>query len=316
MNRLKVAFLDLWPGFAPNQFTGKYREFDAAVAAAGCAGVDIVADARAADLVVFSCFPGGRRTTRPRDPRTAAGARGVRLFWTGENVRPDFSTCDFALSFDRELVDPRHLRVPNYVGNHRLHGFPDAALLEPPADAAALRRGKTRFCAYVQRNRVPAREAFVQALARHRRVDCGGPSLNNLQLGADRGAKYPLYRESKFVVAFENEAGVGYTSEKLPDALVAGSVPIYWGDPTVDLDFDPGCFLHRRDFSSDAALIERILALDRDDAAYERILAAPRAPRRRLADGTDPALLRVFLEKVVRAAVAPRAALETSGVVT
>jgi len=295
---LRVAFVDFWPGFAPADFTVRFAEFGEAAGAGGC---EVVADARAADLVVASCFPDGQRTTRPRDPRTTAGARGVRLFWTGENVRPDFSTCDFALSFCRDLVDPRHLRVPNYVGLHRVHGLA-ADLYAPPADPTALLRGKTRFCAYVQKNRVAMREEFVRALSRRRRVDCAGPSLNNMPFPAERGAKYSLYRESKFAIAFENEAAAGYTSEKLPDALLGGCVPVYWGDPTVARDFHPGCFLDRRDFASDAELIERILALDRDDAAYVALLSAPRRPARPLRDGTDPSTLRRFFAEVVAAA--------------
>ena len=295
---LRVAFVDFWPGFAPADFTVRFAEFGAA---AGSDGFEVVADARAADLVVASCFPDGRRTTRPRDPRTAAGACGVRLFWTGENVRPDFSTCDFALSFCRDLVDPRHLRVPNYVGLHRVHGIA-TDLYDPPADPAALLRGKTRFCAYVQKHRVARREEFVRALARRKHVDCAGPSLNNMPFPAARGAKYALYRESKFAIAFENEAAVGYTSEKLPDALLGGCVPVYWGDPTVAFDFHPGCFLDRRNFAGDSALIDRILELDRDDAAYLALLSEPRRPARPLRDGTDPATLHRFFSEVVAAA--------------
>ncbi len=200
---VRVAFLDFWPRFEPDHFLRRFPAF------VELARPEVVADASAADLVVFSCFVDGERRTRPRDPRGAAGARGDRLFYTGENVRPDFATCDFALSFCREIVDPRHLRLPNYVGNHLLHGFADAALYAPPTDVAALRRAKTRFCAYVQRHRVPRREEFVRALSSYERVDCAGPSLNNTGFVADRARKYELYRESKFAVTFENEAAVG-----------------------------------------------------------------------------------------------------------
>jgi hypothetical protein len=134
--------------------------------------------------------------------------------------------------------------------------------LHPPSDPAALRRSKTRFCSYVQGNRVAFREDFVRELSMYKRVDCAGPSLNNTGFVADRKRKYQLYRESKFAVTFENEAALGYTSEKLPDALLSGCVPIYWGDPSVQLDFDPRCFVHRRDHPTLASLVKRIAALD------------------------------------------------------
>lgn len=299
---LRVAFVDFWPRFAPDHFARCFPVVDE------LAELTVVADPRAADLVVASCFPGGARTTRPRDPRRHHGATGVRLFWTAENVRPDLGACDFALSFCRDLVDPRHLRLPNYVGISRFLGFPEGAYYETPADPAALRRSKSRFCVFVQSNPVPRREAFVRALAAYRRVDCAGPSLNNMPIVADRAAKFELYRASKFAVTFENEASVGYTSEKLPDALLAGCVPIYWGDPTVARDFHAGCFLDRRDFASDADLVARIAALDRDDAAYEALLAAPRRPLHPAADGTDPAVRRDFFARVFAAAAQARRA--------
>jgi alpha(1,3/1,4) fucosyltransferase len=296
MSALRVACADFWPGFEPPELLVRFPEL------AEVAGVELVPEPARADLVVFSTFVDGRKVARPRDPRAAFGARGTRLFYTAENVRPDFATCDFALSFCRELVDARHLRVPNFVGTQRVHGYADGALLHPHADPAAARRAKTRFCAYVQGNRVRQREEFVQQLARYKRVDCAGPSLNNAGFVADRRQKYELYRASKFAVTFENEVAVGYTTEKLPDALLAHCVPIYWGDPTVRLDFDPACFLHLRDFPSAEALVERIAELDQDDAAYERLLGARRLPGGVLPTHADPAVLRAFFARVAEAA--------------
>ncbi len=219
MTALKLACVDFWPGFEARELLLRFPELAAA------APIVPVGDPRAADLVIASVFVDGRRQSRPRDPARAFGAGGTRLFYTAENVRPDFEACDFALSFCRELVDPRHLRVPNYVGTTRCFGFQDGELYQPAADPGGVRRAKTRFCTYVQGNRVALREEFVRRLARYKRVDCAGPSLNNTGFVADRVQKYALYRESKFAVTFENEAAVGYTSEKLPDALLARALP-------------------------------------------------------------------------------------------
>ena len=268
--KLRVSCVDFWSHFEAPALLVRFPEL------AALADVELVDDPRAADLVVFSCFPEGTRSVRPRDPRSWTGTDAVRLFYTAENVRPDLRTCDFALSFCRDLVDPRHLRVPNYVGAQRFHRVPAGALAAPPADPTAALAAKTRFCTYVQGNPVPLREEFVRRLSRYREVTCAGPSLNNTGYVADRAKKYELYRESKFAVTFENESALGYTSEKLPDALAADCVPLYRGDPTVHRDFDPRCFLNLADFPDMDALIERVVALDQDDAAYLEVLGAPR----------------------------------------
>ncbi len=302
MNTLRACSLDFWSGFEDPEFSRRFPALSDVVE------VEWVERPEDAELLVFSCFPEGQRTTRPRDPHSWTGGRGLRLFYTPENVRPDFRTCDFAMSFARELVDPRHLRTPNYLGTCHTFGFGGDSLLTPPADPAAILAGKTRFCAYVQGNRVPSRERFVRALQRHAEVVCAGPSLNNTGGNVDRVGKYALYRECKFAIAFENESAVGYTTEKLPDALLSACVPIYSGDPTVQLDFDPGCFLDRADFSSEEALIERILELDRDDEAYLALLGAERYPAGRRPEATEPAAQRAFFERVVRATREPHAA--------
>jgi hypothetical protein len=306
VSKLRIACLDFWRGFEPGELVRRLPELAQAIELAGLR-LELVPDAKAADLVVFSCFPDGRKTLRPRDPRAWTGTRAARLFYTGENVDPNLAQCDFALSFRRDVADPRHLRVPNYVTTQRLFGFAHGALLQPPADPAAMRRAKTRFCAYVQRHRVPLREEFVRRLSRYKRVDCAGPSLFNTGFTVSRAEKYELYRTAKFAVCFENEAAVGYTTEKLPDALLSDCVPLYWGDPTVHQDFDPGCFVHLRDFASLDAMVARIVELDRDDDAYDALLGArrypprPGAPAGALPPHADPAELRAFFARCVAA---------------
>jgi hypothetical protein len=53
------------------------------------------------------------------------------------------------------------------------------------------------------------------------------------------------------------------------------SLPIYWGNPLVHLDFDTRSFLNHAEFESDEALIEKIIELDRDD---DKLLAQLRQP--------------------------------------
>ena len=306
MTALRVAAAGWWRGFDSADLVVRFPEL------LECAEVDFVDDPNAADLVMYSCFENGEKTLRPRSPVPSSASAEprskrtpVRLFYTAENVRPDFRECDFAISFSREICDPRHLRWPNSIGALRSCGR-DLDALERPRpsveEAAALRRAKARFCAYVQGNRVPFREDFVRKLSRYKKVDCGGPSLNNLGKTVNRREKYELFAESKFAVTFENEDCLGYVTEKLPDALAVDCVPIYWGDPTVTMDFDPRSFVHVRSAADVDDAIERIIALDRDDGAYDAMLRAPRFPNGETPEDYAPATAKAFFEKVVAAA--------------
>ncbi len=284
---LRVCIRDFWAGFDAEEVRLRFPEL------ARAAAIEFVEDVRDADLVLFSCFPGGVKDANWRDPLTevvfdADGpARPVRLFYTAEDLAPDFTRSDFAISFQRGIIDPRHLRQPNSIGAFRVCGIDPERLGRPRLtgpEAASIRASKTRFCAYVQGHQVPFREDFVRRLSRYRTVDCAGPSLNNTGFQVDRFQKYDLFRESKFAVTFENTSSVGYVTEKLPDALVSETLPIYWGDPTADLDFNPRAFLWVRSAADVDRVIEQVMDLDRDDAAYEAVLGAQRFPA-----GTTPA---------------------------
>lgn len=67
----------------------------------------------------------------------------------------------------------------------------------------------------------------------------------------------------------------GYTTEKICDAMAVRSIPIYWGNPDIHRDFNPKSFVNLHDFSSIDDAIEYIVALDRDDELYRKVLAEP-----------------------------------------
>ncbi len=69
--------------------------------------------------------------------------------------------------------------------------------------------------------------------------------------------KRDVLLKSRFNLCYENTRGArGYISEKLYDALSAGSVPIYWGALNVH-DYVPSeCFVDRKMFKSNAELNE------------------------------------------------------------
>lgn len=69
--------------------------------------------------------------------------------------------------------------------------------------------------------------------------------------------KLDLLSGYRFAIAYENYRGnVNYISEKIFDALYAGVVPIYLGDTDIESYVWPSCFIDRRNFESDDALLD------------------------------------------------------------
>ena len=54
-----------------------------------------------------------------------------------------------------------------------------------------------------------------------------------LEEDTGRNSKLNLYRKYKFVIAFENAIEEDYVTEKFYDPLLAGSVPVYLGAPSI-----------------------------------------------------------------------------------
>ena len=198
----------------------------------------------------------------------------TRIFFTGENVRPNFDECDYAFSFDYS-TDERNFRLPNY---HLYYGAMDK--LVEPRDPEHIFSGKNKFCNFIVSHAgVPERESFYRLLSSYKHIDSPGRVFNNMT-GPPRGGgwfgkKVEFMRPYKFSIVFENSSFPGYTTEKLLSAMAADTVGIYWGNPLVSRDFNPAAFINCHDYPDFDAVAECVRALDRDDAAYKKMLAEP-----------------------------------------
>ena len=94
---------------------------------------------------------------------------------------------------------------------------------------------------------------YIQELMKYIKVDSYGKIFNNKKLENDTGqkSKLELYRNYKFVIAFENSIEIDYVTEKFFDPLSVCSVLIYYGAPNIK-EFMPGenCFVNARDFNN------------------------------------------------------------------
>lgn len=60
-----------------------------------------------------------------------------------------------------------------------------------------------------------------------------------------------LYKPYKFVITFENTTSVdGYVSKKIIIPLLAGCIPIYYGNDCVREQFITNCFINAADFQN------------------------------------------------------------------
>jgi len=248
---VRIGFAGFWEGFDPhdNFFTRllapAYR-------------LEVV---DRPDYLIYSMVGSGRRDHWKHDC--------VKIFFTGERLAPDWNACDWAFTFEH-ISHPRHFRLPLWAIY-----FDPQRLVKTHADVApdAL-AGRPRFCGFVVSNPLcPTRNAFFRKLSRFKQVDSGGGLFNTL--GHRVPDKHAFLSECRFTIAFENESHPGYTTEKLAEAMLAGSIPIFWGDPLVGCDFDTRSFLSAHDSPSLDDLVDRVMAVEESPALQRELLAHP-----------------------------------------
>jgi hypothetical protein len=250
---LRIAFSDFWPDFKENDnfFVNMLRPAYKVVLS------------QTPDLLIYSCF--GNKHEAYKCPR---------IFYSGERISPDFSKCNYAFSFDY-IDDERHFRLPIYAfwGAHRL-GFPK------PSPEAILAQKKSFCCFVVSEPKCTFRNRFFAELSRYKKVDSAGRFLNNIGgplpmsiNGVD--AKMQFIKDYKFVMSFENQSYPGYTTEKIVQSMLMHSMPIYWGNPIIDQEFNTRSFINCHDYADMYTAIRAIIALDQDDSAYCNMLREP-----------------------------------------
>jgi hypothetical protein len=243
---LRIQFVDFWPGFDAEESLFAQvlrRHFD----------LDLCEDP---DFVIYSNF--GSRFLDYDVPR---------LFYGSENLRPDFNLCDYALAYDRMTFGDRYYRFPVYL----LQRQKELRQVGP-------RRwmpGQKKFCNFVYSNDSghPARDEFFHLLSEYKKVDSGGRYLNNI--GYSVSDKRFFQRDYRFSIAFENSSTPGYSTEKIVDAYVAGTVPVYWGDPDIGQDFNASSFINANDYSSLAEVVQAVIELDSSEAAFRKMYETP-----------------------------------------
>ena len=77
----------------------------------------------------------------------------------------------------------------------------------------------------------------------------------------------------KYTICFENDLYPGYVTEKLLQAYITGTVPIYWGDLGKDNSINRKCFINLKDFSSTEDFVTFMNSMD--DEAYNRMFEEP-----------------------------------------
>lgn len=246
--KIKIFFTDFWPVFNiyDNYFTNLLSK-----------RYDLEVTSENPDFLLYSVF--GTDFLR---------YNCTRIFYTGENVRPDFNDCDWAFTFDL-LKHERHYRLPLYP----LFGNVLKLTLPQPSPLKTLNE-KTNFCNFIYSNSGPKlRREFFHKLNIIKRVDSAGRLYRN----TDKKIKDKLsfIKSYKFTIAFENESYPGYTTEKIFEPMLVNSIPIYWGNPYINQEFNSKSFVNVHEFSSIDEVIEKVIELDNNDNKYLEMLAEP-----------------------------------------
>ncbi|MEK6958753.1 MAG: glycosyltransferase family 10 [archaeon] len=253
------------------------------------------------DFVFYSSFADGKNTHKMEK----ITGNFTKIFCTGENIKINMKNTDWAFGFDYEdkIKNPKYMRVPLYAyygaGND---------LVKTKSKVNEALKSDRKFCNYTYSKDAKERVLFFKELSKYKKIDAPGKSQNNcppivpknlylltkpIQIIESMAGKYPIsslisrhsqnwkedkidfLRNYKFTIAFENSEGEGYTTEKIYHPMLANSIPLYWGNPEIQRDFNTKSFVNYYDYNDFRKMADKVIDLDTNTKKYEKTLNKP-----------------------------------------
>lgn len=291
---LKIKYHNFWENFNPNKMPQDYF-FEFVLSH----GYDIAIDNENPDVVIASSFGGVvKREHFKNDPFI------INFNYEPDWLYPNRSVGDFDMMIGHgegyyriplwltytiwdqtNLNTTYRLKDDPYVGQgcHHTPGYGlqvDNGLDKNPLFISNILKRhtqqpakKNKFCNFTYTKAIQSRVHCFQTLNEYKFVHSTGFALNNT--GYRMLSKTKELTEYKFAIAFENDISPGLVTEKLFEPLVAGCVPIYYGDEACLGDFNEKAFIYANRFKTYGELKEFVIQVDNDDEMYFNYLKEP-----------------------------------------
>ena len=256
MKTIKIKYVDVWQGFDQETYyiTQILKKHF------------YVVFSDEPDYILYSCF--GYEHLKYNDC--------VKICFLGENLCPDFNLCDYAIAFEELSFGDRYIWRPASID---LFAAPE---LYNRSMRIVQNEARTSFCSYVYSNGSADlfREKLFEGIKQYKPILCGGKLHHNIDIphieGNDfRTDRIAFEKQFKFSIACENSSHPGYCTEKILISFIAGTIPIYWGDPSIKKIYNEKAFINVLDYPSLEDLVDTIRKIDTDDALYEDMLHQP-----------------------------------------
>ncbi len=224
----------------------------------------------------------------------------LRVFLTDEYEKPDFRFFDYAFSFFE--TDARNFQWLFFSHSCYHPYFQKFRVGLQDDELRRLREHpKNRFCNFIHRfPRNKQRADIVKKLMTYKRVDCPGKMFNNMSpIGPGSRAKLNFIKQHKFTIAFENKSASHYVTEKIFEALLVNSVPIYWGSPRIAEYFNPEAFINCHDYDNLDQVVDRVIEVDNDDELYQQYVNVPPVLKGSIVDAMSDDVIGERLDKIV-----------------
>ena len=257
MKTIKIKYVDVFPGFDQETYyiTQILKKHF------------YVVFSDQPDYILYSCF--GYEHLKYNNC--------VKICFLGENLCPDFNLCDYAIAEEKLEFGDRYFRRTNSI---ELASYPS---LYNRADRKHIKNeNRDLFCsfAYSNSDADPFREKLFQAINQYKPVLCGGKLHHNFEISHIEGNDFRTDRinhekQFKFSIACENSSHPGYCTEKILISFIAGTIPIYWGDPCVKELYNEKAFINVSDYSNLDDVVDVIKKIDTTPELYNEMICQP-----------------------------------------
>jgi hypothetical protein len=277
---METEFINFWPGFEdePNVFSDYLSKNHYVAEKLKQAGVSKV--------IFESVFPAKARSSRfsrglaklviqSAAERPSKDPGCLTIWYSGENIRPPLSNkFDAYLSFDLDSFGGRNTYFPliflslNPYQLNTQKRLGKEYDLEVLLNNRELKSKKIPNSVCIIAGKHPIRKAVVEEFQKYFRVDVFG-GMSNTPVNE----KYSVAKNYQYMFCLENDLYPGYVTEKLVEAYVCETVPLYWGATDGNTYLNSRSFMNLRDFEDIATWAKRVSSIS--ETQYLEIYEQP-----------------------------------------